>query len=411
MGFDLHSVAVVTGSSPLAFQDRLVIGKLTAVAVPAPASGEMVAGILDSAGVGYTSLPTGTASGGTGGTITPSMSATAIAPTATIGSGYAPGDTSTFTGGTGTNIIVDVLTTALASATVNAAGTGYVPGDTITPTGGTFTGAPLITVTHTKAVSATVVAGGTGGTPGAVTITGTTGTGTKFQCTGTINGSGILTGALVVSVAGDYTVNPTLITAEPVTGGSLTGCTVSVVLGAKTVTAAGGAYTANSTTLTQGATSGVGTGVTFNSVLYGVGTIANQNAGLYTVLPTSPVSEGSSTGGGTGATYTVSTWRVNSFTATGGVGYADGAAVTFSGGSATTQATGHITTSPLGQVVTIPITDFTLLPASYNVLVEPNGPCFHAVTGKTTKGFNVHLTPTSSTAAVGATTIDILVVA
>ena len=81
---------------------------------------------------------------------------------------------------------------------------------------------------------ATVVAGGTGGTPGAVTITGTTGTGTKFQATGTISGGGALTGPLVVTVAGSYTADPTDYTDEPVTGGSLSGATVFLTLAGTT---------------------------------------------------------------------------------------------------------------------------------------------------------------------------------
>src|SRR5689334_10324125 len=97
-----------------------------------------------------------------------------------------------------------------ASATVQTAqsGTGnYAPGNVLTLRAGSDGTQPQFTVTHTKAVFASVVSGGTGGTPGAVTITGTTGTGTKFQCTGTIGEDGILAGGLTVSVAGDYTVN------------------------------------------------------------------------------------------------------------------------------------------------------------------------------------------------------------
>ena len=101
------------------------------------------------------------------------------------------------------------------------------------------TGTPSIgqyKVTHTKVLAAVVTAGGTGGTPGAVTITGTTGTGTKFQATGTINGGGVLAGALVVTVVGDYTVNPTTPGAEPVTGGGLTGTTINIGIGVLTAT-------------------------------------------------------------------------------------------------------------------------------------------------------------------------------
>ena len=125
---------------------------------------------------------------------------------------------------------VITFTTRVKSATgvVTTAGTGYTA-PTVSITGGGGSGATG--TVNTKAITATVVAGGTGGTPGAVTITGTTGTGTKFQATGTINGGGVLTGALVVTVAGDYSVPVTNIAIEPVTGGALSGCTVSLSLG------------------------------------------------------------------------------------------------------------------------------------------------------------------------------------
>lgn len=128
------------------------------------------------------------------------------------------------------------VVTAIA---INTAGTGaagannYYPNDIVFGTSSPSSGQYLIT--HTKAIAATVVAGGSGGVNGACTITGTTGTGTKFQATGTVTG-GVLGGALTVSVAGDYTVNPTSLAVEPVTGCSLTGATVSLGMGVLTAT-------------------------------------------------------------------------------------------------------------------------------------------------------------------------------
>jgi hypothetical protein len=78
-------------------------------------------------------------------------------------------------------------------------------------------------------ISAAVAAGGSGGTNGQVTITGTTGTGTKFTARGNISG-GALTGALTILNGGSYSVDPTSLSAEPVTGGGLTGATVSLVM-------------------------------------------------------------------------------------------------------------------------------------------------------------------------------------
>lgn len=155
---------------------------------------------------------------------------------------------------------------ATSAGSVTTAGTVYVPGDSVTLTGGSATTNAVLVITDTKVISATVNAGGSGGSNGAVTITGTTGTGTPFQATGTISG-GALTGALVVTVAGDYTVNPTSLAAEPVTGGSLSGATVTVVMGAMSFAVNNpGVYTAipgSPATMAQGSTSGGGTGATF----------------------------------------------------------------------------------------------------------------------------------------------------
>jgi hypothetical protein len=133
-----------------------------------------------------------------------------------------------------TNIVQNeqqVSTVAIATAQSGAG--SYAPANVLTATGGTGT-EPTFTVVTTKVVSATVNAGGTGGTNGTQTVTGTTGTGTKFQASVTIAG-GAITAVLSISVAGSYTVNPSVLTAEPVTGGGLTGATLAVIMGVATV--------------------------------------------------------------------------------------------------------------------------------------------------------------------------------
>jgi hypothetical protein len=77
---------------------------------------------------------------------------------------------------------------------------------------------------------ATLAAGGTGGTPGAATVTGTTGTGTKFQASVTIGAGGNITAVGDVTVQGSYTVAPTDDTAEPVTGGSLSDAELAITV-------------------------------------------------------------------------------------------------------------------------------------------------------------------------------------
>jgi hypothetical protein len=157
-----------------------------------------------------------------------------------------------------------ILATAGAPLTP---GIGYVPGDTITVAGGTlYASSPaVLSVNETLAVSASIITPGTGGTNGACTVTGTTGTGTKAQFAGDVNGGG-LRGPLTVLVPGDYTVNPTSLTAEPVTGCGLTGAVVNMQMGILVFwTQREGEYTIPPVNpAVQLSTSGTGTGATFN---------------------------------------------------------------------------------------------------------------------------------------------------
>ena len=229
--------------------------------------------------------------------------------TGAVVSSYAPGDTVTLAGGTFTvPAELSVTSTSIIALTDTAPGTKYAPGDTITLTGGTTTLAPVATVATTKVVGTpTIAAAGTGGTTGTQTVTGTTGTGTKFQASVTVASGGI-SAVLSVTVAGSYTVNPTTLTAEPVTGGGLTGAQLSIVMGVNTITfTAGGNFTANpaSNLLTQIATSGSGTGATFTG-LFAPAVMAYVTAGNYTAFPSNPVAQGATSGTGYGVTFNVS---------------------------------------------------------------------------------------------------------
>ncbi len=159
---------------------------------------------------------------------------------------------------------------AVTAATIQAAGTagGFAPGDTVTmPTGAAVTTPAALNVATTGVVAATVAAGGSGGTTGTQTVTGTTGSGTKFQASVTVSG-GAITAVNSISLAGAYTVNPATLTAEPVTGGGLTGATLNIKMGIATlgVTTAG-VYSAPVTNpIAPASTSASGslTGVTVN---------------------------------------------------------------------------------------------------------------------------------------------------
>lgn len=209
--------------------------------------------------------------------------------------------------GTGADIDPIMKTVGAGVDTIQSGAGSYVPADTIEIAGGTNSIAAVFTVTHTQVASATVAAAGTGGTPGTATVTGTTGTGTKFEASVTISGGGAISSVNSITTGGDYTVNPTSLTAEPVTGGGLTGAQLNVKMGVLSVTPSiVGSYTAlPSSPVAQAATSGAGTGATFN-VVWGIlgGTVVNAGAG-YDSDSTLEITGGGGSGGG-GATLDLS---------------------------------------------------------------------------------------------------------
>lgn len=143
-------------------------------------------------------------------------------------------------------------------------GTGVVPGDQITLASGT-----VVLVKTTSVQSATVAAGGTGGSNGTSRqVQGTTGRGGNFVALVTISG-GAITAVTGFTAIGAYTTNPTTISAEPVVGAGLVGATLNVVMGANTVTL-----------------------------------VSNT---VKTSLPSNPDAQSSTTGSGTGSSFTV-TW-------------------------------------------------------------------------------------------------------
>lgn len=153
----------------------------------------------------------------------------------------------------------------MATAAIAASpGTVYVPSTLLEATGGVGTPAMFDVVT-TQVVSATIAAAGSSGSPGTQTVTGTTGTGTKFQASVTISGGGAITAVLSITVAGSYTVNPSNLTAEPVIGASLSGAELAIVMGVNTVSVnAAGAYTLPPTNPVSTTSSGSGMGATLN---------------------------------------------------------------------------------------------------------------------------------------------------
>jgi hypothetical protein len=198
---------------------------------------------------------------------------------------------------TGSGAVFSTIMMAASALVADGGTTGSVPGQTLTVSGGTSTTAATFPVISTFVASASVAVAGSGGTDGSQTVTGTTGTGTKFEATVTISG-GAIASVDAISVAGSYTVNPTSLTNEPVTGAGLTGAQLALEMATETVGAA-------------------------------------LETGIYTALPSNPAA---TAGGGAGVELTV-TWEVKSVTVSnGGSGYASPVSVIFSSGAATATA-------------------------------------------------------------------------
>lgn len=352
MGIDVHTLAFIPSGSAPFMPDRAVIGLYRDLPFAASAASVTSAGSI-TAGTGFTSLPT-------------------IAPTGgTLTAGVTPANPA----------VVRATSLTAISAVPLTAGLGVAINDTFTLSGGTVQGAgpngngtatagvaTLVTATHLKVITAVVNAGGTGGTNGAVTITGTTGTGTKFQATGTIAGNA-LTGPLVVTVAGDYTVAPT-IAGDAVTGGSLTGATVTLVMGVLTLalTTPGGYTVAPPTANTP--TNGTGTGVTVTAA-FGLGGVQVINSGNYSVAPSWTVTP--TDGNGTGASVATGTLGGNG----------NGIAVGFAG---------------LG------------IPSAYSMQVTAGIPAQESVAYKGNTGFAALLTPLTTGTTLTAGTVDITII-
>lgn len=274
-------------------------------------------------------------------------------------------------GGTQLNqvIVPNVATPAgqqgVNSLTLNTGGSGYNNTPvTVNFTGGgsgatanAFVGFPIasVNVTQPGVYQTKPTIGATGGTGAAFTLT--------MQAVGAVmvgpgtgyiagNGLGVLGGSatqgaqLIVShttvvsltvaggtgyqvgdsikLAGGTAVYPCIITVTSIgSGGSITGFQLTN----------GGTYIVEAFTFTQGSTSGAGSGATFTSVSYGVldVTIYAPSPGSYTILPTNPVSVNG--GSGTGATFNVDWGLLGIGVSGGGSGYDSNSTITVTGGS------------------------------------------------------------------------------
>lgn len=161
---------------------------------------------------------------------------------------------------------------------VQADGTGCAPGDVITLTGGTAVSQGQLTVNTCQVHGAAVNAAGSGGTTGGCVLTDAgTFTGRPFQIYATIVAGSIsaLGNFLPLVGQGDYSVNPSSLSAEPVSGCGLSGSpTLTITMG-----------------VSQSHKPGSGVSV--------------SAPGSYTAMAASPVAAGSSTGSESGETFNI----------------------------------------------------------------------------------------------------------
>lgn len=235
----------------------------------------------------------------------------------------------TLAGGSGA-LVLDADDLATATATMfnvvsgpdlpvsSDVGSNYFVGDEITLTGGTFTEAAVLTVAKLSTIAGQDETNFGGGE-----FIGTFSGGSGYDAADTITLSdGTVVTVDAVATAGDV-----------------------VMFTVTSATAPKSAGFGNAATLTQSSTSGSGVGFTLSPqrTNQGVATASHKQVaevviGEYTVLPANPVAQGSSTGAGTGATFTLD-WGVKNVTVVvPGDGYAVAPAVTFggAGGSGTT---------------------------------------------------------------------------
>lgn len=222
--------------------------------------------------------------------------------------------------------------------------------------------------------------------------------------------------SIAVTTAGNYPgpTIPTVAINTPTTGSG--GAATAVMKAVTAAVAAGGSgYAVNDTvTLTGGTgTKSVLTVLTVD----GSGAILTcsiTTVGAYTVLPSSPVAQGSTSGSGTSATFTMH-WGVASITVgTAGTLYPDDGSVTasVSGGTPTTAAVlaNPVVSTIAGEPAVLAFTGLNL-PANYAVLCNPQQDATWYASSKTSSGFKVTLNPRLAGSSLAAGNIDVMVFA
>jgi hypothetical protein len=277
--------------------------------------------LISSEGSGYVLGDTVTVTGGTFTTAAILTASGAGLKTLALnerGTGYVVNDAIALGGGaTPSGGTVSVNTLALVSVAINAAGSGYTSGGTVTLAGGTSTTKAIVSIATLKLVSVSINAGGVNYAPGnTVRLDSGTASVKAVVTVVTVDGGGaILT--FTISTAGNYTVTSATHTSTATTGVG-TGATFSTALyGILTFTiTTAGSYTNGLTTFTQESATGGGTGATFQTGVFGINTFSIVNYGYYTSPLVTTFTAASSGGVGTGATFQNATYKILSFSIT-----------------------------------------------------------------------------------------------
>jgi hypothetical protein len=212
----------------------------------------------------------------------------------------------------------------------------------------------LLLVAHTAAIDVTLVADPAVGHRISLKDVAATGAGTNNIGVDpnaySIRGIGGEVASVTVTSGGAYATKPTLVFDGDGADAAATVATLGAVA-AVTVTAGGSGYAANDTVTVTGGT-GTKFVVTVDTV-DGSGAILTAHvttAGSYSVLPSNPVAQGSTSGVGTAATFTPS-WKILTITVgTAGTGYTAATCAT-SGGTPTTEAVLAPVLNPLKDVL------------------------------------------------------------
>lgn len=184
-----------------------------------------------------------------------------------------------------------------------------------------------------------VTAGGSGYTGGAPAVGFSGPAQNKPQATSTVAANAVTAINITTGQMGSgFTSVPNV-----VIGGPGNGATATAVMGASnfsSINNGGSGYAVNDTITLTGGTFTTATVLKVTSVSGGVVTaVSVKTPGSYSVLPTNPVSQGSTSGAGTGFTVSVS-WGISSVTVTaGGTGYSSAPSIGFNGGGALPTAT------------------------------------------------------------------------